>query len=598
MRRLSLLVLTFVVSLVVGAGGAQAVVVDMGSAGHFGVALVPGTTSSLAVTSSSSNCDPWLSSDLSLLPSIGLCSHGGGVMHSNETFALTWDSHGRYWAGTRDYAEQFLKDVADGSRTFSSPYAVTSQYKDGPGESDRAANHSLYGGACIDYGPGGYTCQFGDTTGTGVGSSYPASACPVTGSNHYCLTDAQLQAELRTHLQRTALLGHLMPGYTPLLVLLTPPDVGVCLDATGTLCSANGVSTEQFCSYHSQVNVGGTEVAYVVQPWTTYTACDEPNLPSLPPHPTAQQLAIDAGMRLVSPLSQGQIAAIVNSGLNGWFAAGGFEINDNYGCAPGGYPWDKVTVGNSPQNPYYLQPEFNNAGVIFTDPNVPACALGVALAPTFVVPSAVGPGDVVQFDGSVTNSTLIVPRANYSWNFGDGTTAIGPSVEHSYAKGGTYGVKLTVTDRGGNVASLSQTITVLGPNGQLVSPPQGIGHWPPTHPALRVRLQFMPQGLRTMLRVGLSVRVSSNERADGIATLSISRRSAKQAHVRTGRGPTVVIGRGTVSGITNGTVNLHLRLSRAMVAKLRHLRHVTLTLRLALVTAGGVHLAIDAAGRY
>jgi hypothetical protein len=38
----------------------------------------------------------------------------------------------------------------------------------------------------------------------------------------------------------------------------------------------------------------------------------------------------------------------------------------------------------------------------------------------------------------------------------------------------------------------------------------------------------------------------------------------------------VVIGRGTVSRIKSGTVNLHMRLSRVIVAKLRRLRRVTL----------------------
>jgi hypothetical protein len=149
-------------------------------------------------------------------------------------------------------------------------------------------------------------------------------------------------------------------------------------------------------------------------------------------------------------------------------------------------------------------------------------------------------------------------------------------------------------------SSLAVSSNVLGPAVQPLSPPQTTGSPPPTplSPAPGVHLQLMPQGLLKMLRFGLSVRVSSNERADGIATLSISRKSARQAHIRTGRGLMVVVGRGTVSGIKNGTVNLHLRLTRAVAAKLGRLRHVTLTLRLALVTAGGVHLAIDAAGSY
>ncbi|HEY1591259.1 MAG TPA: hypothetical protein VGF81_05670 [Solirubrobacteraceae bacterium] len=59
-----------------------------------------------------------------------------------------------------------------------------------------------------------------------------------------------------------------------------------------------------FWSYHSRVDVGGAEVAYVVQPWTAFTSCDEPDAPPLVKAPTPQQLAINVGLRLVSPLSQ------------------------------------------------------------------------------------------------------------------------------------------------------------------------------------------------------------------------------------------------------------------------------------------------------
>ena len=65
-------------------------------------------------------------------------------MHSNETFVLTWDPGRRYWSGTKDYVEQFLRDVADGSGTLTSPYALTGQYSDSGG---RAGNTSKFGGA-------------------------------------------------------------------------------------------------------------------------------------------------------------------------------------------------------------------------------------------------------------------------------------------------------------------------------------------------------------------------------------------------------------------------------------------------------------------
>ena len=240
-------------------------------------------------------------------------------MHANETFALTWDPDRRYWETTRDYMEQFLSDVAAGSGTLTPPYALPGQYTDGNG---RAANKSLYGGGCIDYGnPGGYTCRFGDIDGSGNGDNYPANGCNPSGDNQYyefpngigtapndvCLTDAQIQGELAGSgswggmVQTTGLLSRVESGYTPLLVVLTPPGVEVCLDASGQVCSANSASAVRFCSYHSELNVNGTEVPYVVQPWTATltetTGCDDPEIQPIPlnPLPDAVTLAKDVG---------------------------------------------------------------------------------------------------------------------------------------------------------------------------------------------------------------------------------------------------------------------------------------------------------------
>jgi hypothetical protein len=80
--------------------------------------------------------------------------------------------------------------------------------------------------------------------------------------------------------------------------------------------------------------------------------------------------------------------------------------------------------------------------------------------------------------------------------------------------------------------------------------------------------------------------------------LSISKNAAKQAHIRTGRSASIVVGRGTVSSVKAGTVRMHIRLSRSLASKLARLRHVTIAVRLALVGVGGDRLAIDAAGKY
>jgi PKD domain len=671
-RHCVLAALAIAASMAVATSGAQATVIDTSAFGkasvpynpagqesYLGVDIVPlqrydGTLPSAkvgVVTSTAPCLDPALTADLNgpFLPLGGICSHGGPVMHKNETFAVTWDPLRRYFATTRNYVEQYLRDVADGRGTFTSPYAVTPQYTDSTG---RANYDSLYGGACIDFGVVGRSaCQFGSTSGTSPGHDYPATnSCTPTGTNmrwgpdftqhpnDVCVIDTDVKNEVKQMASQTGMLSHVKPGYTPLVVLLTPPGVVTCIDggATPKLCSANSNTRAQddqngtpcgnvgflspcslpnvaarFCSYHGQVQMDdGSELQYVVQPWTAettaYGGCDEyePDVDPIPTPVDVQLLGKYIGERLVSPLSQAQIEAEVNPAMNGWFALNGSEIGDwnNVGlesaCIPRPKQLDKSTVGASGQNPYYLQREFNNAGLIETDPNALACTGWVNYQPRFVIPSAVNQTDVVEFDGSTTISTLMVPNAGYFWDFGDGHTAVGASVVHSYAKAGTYAVKLTTVDRGGNVASVSQGIIVLDQNGQPVNTGGGGGGGGGSSSVLQVRLQLVPQGLKSMLRSGVAMKVTSNKAASGIVTVSITRGAAREAHIRTGHGPSVVIGRGTVSKIKSGTMQLRLHLSRSVAAKLKRLRHVTLTIRVALVDGNGVHRAFVAAGRY
>ncbi|WP_227133525.1 PKD domain-containing protein [Halorubellus salinus] len=66
--------------------------------------------------------------------------------------------------------------------------------------------------------------------------------------------------------------------------------------------------------------------------------------------------------------------------------------------------------------------------------------------------------DSVDVDGSITS---------YEWAFGDGTTAIGESVTHTYASTGTYQVTLTVTDDEGATSTTTRTVTVQSTSGTL-----------------------------------------------------------------------------------------------------------------------------------
>jgi PKD repeat protein len=66
-------------------------------------------------------------------------------------------------------------------------------------------------------------------------------------------------------------------------------------------------------------------------------------------------------------------------------------------------------------------------------------------------------GGTVAFDATSSTGAIV----SYSWDFGDGTAAAsGPTPSHAYANGGTYLVRLTVTVSGGQVDTMTSSITV------------------------------------------------------------------------------------------------------------------------------------------
>lgn len=76
------------------------------------------------------------------------------------------------------------------------------------------------------------------------------------------------------------------------------------------------------------------------------------------------------------------------------------------------------------------------------------------------VPATAVAGTAFDVSASVFDTFSAVST---KWDFGDGTTAEGTAVGHSYGVAGTYTVKVTATDAVGNATSAERTIQVASP---------------------------------------------------------------------------------------------------------------------------------------
>ena len=95
---------------------------------------------------------------------------------------------------------------------------------------------------------------------------------------------------------------------------------------------------------------------------------------------------------------------------------------------------------------------------------LPAGASAAAPAPAIVASKLAGPAPLtVRFDAQASVVDPGPAIASYSWDFGDGTTASGPSVTHRFLAAGRYPVALTVTDSlgGTSVARTSVSAQAL-----------------------------------------------------------------------------------------------------------------------------------------
>lgn len=380
---------------------------------------------------------------------------------------------------------------------------------------------------------------------------------------------------------------------------------------------------------------------------------EEPNQP--PEKKVGPDGSPDTGLAdlIISQVGVQQQSIVTDPLLNAWHDEVGNEVTEecrNFfleymgGSETAGEFTFAGTFYNQLYNGFksYITDAFDLAAERLPYPGVP-CMTGIDLVPQFTAPNTVNAGELVGFDGMESDITLDddigyskggteeAKYATYKWNFGDGTpevTGVAPgapspnspetspcelpwlapcaaSTFHSYQYGGKYNVTLTVTDTGGNTASVTEPITVVGPS---PPPPPGSGgaggagasSTPggsggsggsssiPSVPGPIATAAAVSSSLKQVAKSGLLVRYTVNEQVAGRFEVLLD---AAIAHHLGISGPTatdlpagsptsLVIGHALLETTKGGKSSVRIKFSKSVAKHLRHARKVKLTLRL------------------
>jgi hypothetical protein len=357
--------------------------------------------------------------------------NGGPVMPSNTDYAVYWRPSGApaYPSDYQPGLNRYFEDLAHDSGGTQNVDSVSAQYNDTAGEFARYS--SQFGGALIDTDP------------------YPANGCKQAP---ICLTDAQLQTELKNYLKAHGLPLDLSHEY----FLLTPPGVEDCFTAGGGECSA-GSNRPVYCAYHGNIPLAEGEIIYSNDPYVTENpGCDDGNHPN----GTTSDGALQGG------LSHEHNESITDpEPNNAWTDIGAEtgEIGDKcgestgsaLGTASNGASYNQVVNGHL----YWYQEEWSN--------QTKRCLQRLTFKgeePTATFTSTAVAGSEMRFDA--TGSTAPGGVARYNWQFNDGpglstpTETQTPSVTHAFPAAGVYTVALTVFSANGTSIGTSRTLAV------------------------------------------------------------------------------------------------------------------------------------------
>jgi hypothetical protein len=269
-----------------------------------------------------------------LLPSSGPLEYFGGRVMTNPTiYAIFWDP-------------PTLQTGAPTSMSATYQPILKNMLKDYPGHGIDNNNtqyfQTISGITTYVHNAGTWGGAFVDT------SAYPASVCSDSQTLGNCLTDAQLQHEIKKAMALKGWTG----GVNHLFLLFTSAGEGSCINTTNlsTFCSYT-----VYCAYHSAFfNAVGTPIIYGNEPYGDLTHCQLPSIPSPNSDPVADAAASTAAHEVTESITDPLPPT-------GWVTASGSEIGDLCAYNYGAFTWDS---GNANEmwngHNYVLQQMYDN----------------------------------------------------------------------------------------------------------------------------------------------------------------------------------------------------------------------------------------------
>ena len=254
-----------------------------------------------------------------------------------------------------------------------------------------------------------------------------------------CLTDAQLETELG----HVIAADHLPTTNRDVYFIITPDGFGSCTDSGSSSCALGG-SENGYCGYHSETPNG---IVYAVIPYNAVPGHCQSNNPR-PNSSTADPT--------ISTVSHEHNEMDTDPDGNAWIDARGEEEADlcltNFGpslSGQGGTAWNESIHGGH----FFLQEEWSNADLGCEPRAKPdSVSFGQVRAP--------GHARLLSFTGRGSDPQGRI--VSFQWFFGDGRTAFGRRVSHTFKIPGAYRVMLRATDTWGNWAFAGRMIRVKG----------------------------------------------------------------------------------------------------------------------------------------